>query len=187
MQMKRQLIIFPTDTVYGIGCSIYDLENIDKIYKLKNRARNKPLPCLCADLNQIEEVADLTEKERIIIENFMPGALTLIVKSKEEISKITGFNSIGVRIPNSATCIRLLSENGPMLTTSVNDSGAIPLNDYGQINSVYKNLVDLILPPNGESSNLASTVLQIVGGDINLIREGDIKLEDIKKLLAECQ
>lgn len=175
----NRLIIFPTDTVYGIGCSIFDLENIKKIYKIKNRQINKPLACLCADIKQIEAIAYLDERAKRIINTFLPGPLTIILKSKEEVVNKIGYKTIGVRIPNYPTALEILSKYGPMLTTSVNDSGATPINEYAEIVSKYFNLVDEIYPPCGESSNLSSTVISYIDNEFKLIREGAISLNDI--------
>ena len=174
----NKLIIFPTDTVYGIGCHIFDLENIDNIYKIKKRSLDKPLACLCANLNQIESIAYVDEKTKKIINKFLPGPLTLILKSKQEVVEKIGYKTIGVRIPNNGLALEILSNIGPMLTTSVNDSGETPINEYEEILLKYNNLVDKIYPPYGESSNLSSTVVSVVDG-FKVLREGAISLNDI--------
>ena len=177
-------MIFPTDTVYGIGCSVFDKEGMEKIYEIKHRPKDKPLACLCANMKQIDEIAYLNDKARKIINVFMPGALTLILKAKENVKEITGFDTIGVRIPNSKIALKILIENGAMLTTSVNESGKMSLNDYNQIVDEYGKLVDKVYKPNGEkSSNKASTVLSIINGEIKILREGEITLEEIKNVL----
>lgn len=179
-----KILIFPTDTVYGIGCSVFDKEGMEKIYEIKHRPKDKPLACLCANMKQIDEIAYLNDKARKIINVFMPGALTLILKAKENVKKITGFDTIGVRIPNSKIALKILIENGAMLTTSVNESGKMSLNDYNQIVDEYGKLVDKVYKPNGEkSSNKASTVLSIINGEIKILREGEITLEEIKNVL----
>ena len=73
------VIIFPTDTVYGIGTKIFDVEGIEKIYKIKNRPKDKPLACLCASLEQIKDIAEVTEDAEKLIKEFLPGALTIIL------------------------------------------------------------------------------------------------------------
>ena len=173
-----KLIIFPTDTVYGIGCYIYDVYNIDKIYQIKNRSKDNPLACLCSSLEQIKSSAYTDDKIDEIIDRFLPGALTLILKSKEEVKEKIGYETIGVRIPDNKLALKILNEVGPMLTTSVNDSGCSPMNEYDDIVSKYQNVVDEIYPPCGKSSNLSSTVISCVDG-FKVIREGTISLNDI--------
>lgn len=173
-----KLIIFPTDTVYGIGCHIFDLENIDKIYKIKKRSKDKPLACLCSSLEQIESIAYTDDKIKKIIDKFLPGPLTLILKSKEDVIEKIGYKTIGVRIPNNITALEILNNIGPMLTTSVNDSGEVPMNEYEDIVNKYNNVVDEIYPPCGKSLNLSSTVISCIDG-FKVLREGVITLNDI--------
>ncbi len=113
----------------------------------------------------------------------MPGPFTLILKAKPNICDIVGFDTVGVRIPNSALALDILNKMGPMTTTSVNDSGSVALNDYETIYNKYNDLVDEIYKPCGESSNLASTVVKIENDEIKILREGAIKLSDIKKII----
>ena len=175
----NKLLIFPTDTVYGIGCSIYDTHNIDRIYEIKKRDKSKPLACLCANLRQIKSIAYVDEYATKLIEKYLPGGLTLILKSKKEVYEKIGYETIGVRIPDCNIALEILNEYGPMLTTSVNDSGEKPINEYEEIVSKYSNLVDEIYPPYDKSSNLSSTVVKIIDGKVELLREGSIKYNDI--------
>ena len=174
----NKIIIFPTDTVYGIGCHIYDVDNIEKIYQIKKRSKDKPRACLCATLDQIESIAYVDERIKKIISNFLPGPLTLILKSKEEVVEKIGYKNIGVRIPNNKTALKLLTEVGPMLVTSVNDSGDAPMNEFDDIVEKYGKFVDEIYPPCGKSSNLSSTVISCVD-DFKVLREGTITINDI--------
>lgn len=178
----NKILIFPTDTVYGIGCSVFDKKNIEKIYEIKHRPSNKPLACLCANINQIEKLAFVSEKERKVIDTFMPGVLTIILRAKDNVKNVTGFDTIGVRIPNSKIAKKILLENGPMLTTSVNESEEKPLNDYEEIKQRYGNFVDKIYQTNEKSSNIPSTVVSLLSGKINVIREGKIKKAQIEEI-----
>ena len=177
-----KVIIFPTDTVYGIGTPIFDVEGIKRIYDIKKRPKEKPLACLCANLEQIKSIAYLNEKAIKLINEFLPGALTLILKSKEEVFEKIGYKTIGVRIPNSKIALDILKENGPMLTTSVNESGSVPLNEYDDIKKNYNDLVDYIYNTDRQSSNIASTVVLINGDSIKVLRAGEISLEDILRI-----
>ena len=176
------VIIFPTDTVYGIGTPIFDVEGIKRIYDIKKRPKEKPLACLCANLEQIKSIAYLNEKAIKLINEFLPGALTLILKSKEEVFEKIGYETIGVRIPNSKIALDILKENGPMLTTSVNESGSVPLNEYDDIKKNYDDLVDYIYNTDRQSSNIASTVVLIDGDSIKVLRAGEISLDDILRI-----
>ncbi len=178
-----KVIIFPTDTVYGIGTPIFDIEGIDRIYKIKHRPKDKPLACLCADINQIESIAYVTEDAKKLINKFLPGALTLILKSKDEVFKKIGYKTIGVRIPNSKIALDILKENGPMLTTSVNESGEVPENEYEDVLKDFGKYVDKVYDTDHKSSSVPSTVVLINDNSFKILREGEIKEEEIKNLL----
>ena len=177
------VIIFPTDTVYGIGTKIFDTEGIKKIYEIKNRPLDKPLACLCASIDQIDNIAYLTEDSKKLINKFLPGALTLILNAKDEVVEKIGYKTIGVRIPNSSVALEILRKNGPMLTTSVNESGAVPLNEYDDIYKIYNGLVDKIYKPITNSLSIASTVVLVKKDEVKVLREGPITKEDIENAL----
>lgn len=177
-----KLIIFPTDTVYGIGCPIFDINSIHKIYDIKHRSLEKPLACLCYDLAQIEEIAEVNEKVKRLITAFMPGALTLILKAKSMVTAKIGYKTIGVRIPNSKLALSLLKENGPMLTTSVNESGEEPLSSYEEIVHAYGSIVDQVYPAEESFSNISSTVIDCTEESLKLLREGTISLKQINEI-----
>lgn len=174
-----KVIIFPTDTVYGIGTPIFDIEGIKRIYEIKHRNKNKPLACLCADLNQIEEIAVVDEQAKALIHKFLPGALTLILKSKEAVVQKIGYETIAVRIPKHEVALKILKENGPMLTTSVNESGSVPINEYEDIKKIYEDKVDAIYETHTPSSNISSTIVCCLNGKLEITRQGEIKLEDL--------
>lgn len=174
-----KVIIFPTDTVYGIGTPIFDVDGINRIYSIKNRPKDKPLACLCSDIMQIEEIAYLNDKARLLIKRYLPGALTIILRCKDSVYNKIGYETIGVRIPNHKIALDILKKNGPMLTTSVNDSGCVPLNEYDMIYDKYNGLVDHIYNTDTSSSNVSSTVVMCIGDELKLIREGEIKFNEL--------
>ena len=178
-----RVIIFPTDTVYGIGTQIFDIDGINRIYNIKNRPLDKPLACLCSNLKQIEDIAILNDDAKKLINAFLPGGLTLILESKEIVKNKIGYQTIGVRIPDSEIALKILDENGPMLTTSVNDSGSEPINSYEEIVNKYNDVVDKIYKNDKKLLEIPSTVVKIIDKELVVLREGAIKKEDISKLL----
>ena len=177
------VIIFPTDTVYGIGTKIFDIDGINKIYDIKKRPKDKPLACLCSSLEQIKMIAEVSKSAEKLINRFLPGALTLILDSKPEVVDKIGYKTIGVRIPNSKLALEILNENGPMLTTSVNESGFKPINEYDLIVKEYGDCVDKIYKSNEKSSNVSSTVVLLKDNDIKVLREGEITISMINDCL----
>lgn len=178
----NKLIIFPTDTVYGIGASLYDKENINKIYEIKGRSFNKQLPVLCSSIEQAEEFAILNENALKLAKAFWPGPLTLVLETKEKLFNFSGEKTIAVRIPNHKETLLLLAEVGPLKTTSVNKSNEIPLNDYDTIFEIYNNKVDYIYKNKENSLGQASTIINLVD-EIKVLREGGITFDEIIKIL----
>lgn len=176
------VIIFPTDTVYGIGTKIFDLEGIKRIYDIKKRPKEKLLACLCASLEQINSIAVVDDIAKKLIKTFLPGALTIILNAKEEVTNKIGYKTIGIRIPNNSIALKILEENGPMLTTSVNESGNVPLNEYDAIYKEYHTLVDKIYDTNSTSINISSTVVLVINNEVKILREGPIT----EKQILDC-
>lgn len=180
--MKNKLYIFPTDTVYGIGAKLYDKSAIDEIYNIKGRDFNKPISVLCSNIEQIKEFAIMTNDALIIANNFWPGALTIILKTNDKYYSITKEETIGVRIPNHKKALKLINELGPLKTTSINKSGEEPLNDYNSIYERYNKENIHIYKNDEEISKVSSTVIDLTN-NLKVIREGDIKLNDILGVL----
>ena len=177
------VIIFPTDTVYGMGGRIDDIEALQKIYKLKRRPKEKRLAVLCASIEDIDKIAYLTEDAVKLINEYMPGGLTVILKTKEEFCNEFIFETIAVRIPNHELALRILRENGPMATSSVNVSGSVPLNDYIDIVKKFGNDVLYVYPNAVISQNESSTIVDLSKNGCTLIREGNLKFQEIVKFL----
>ena len=177
------VIIFPTDTVYGIGAKISDSLAMDKIYEIKHRPKEKRLSVLCANIDDIEKIAYVTDLAKRLIKEYMPGGLTLILNSREEVRSEYIFETIAVRIPKHELAIRILTENGPMATTSVNTSGKAPMNDYIEIVKHFGDEVLYVYPNTLVSSKVSSTIVDLTSDEVVLIREGKLKFTEITNFL----
>ena len=177
------VIIFPTDTVYGIGGKVNDIEALNKVYEIKRRPKDKRLAVLCSSVEDIKSIAIVNEKAEKLIDKYMPGALTIILKSRYEVRNDFVFETVGVRIPNHELALRILKENGPMATSSVNISGSEPLNDYVEIAREFSDKVLYVYPNVNIPSKVSSTVIDLSNDECILIREGDIKFSEIVKFL----
>lgn len=182
-----KVIIFPTDTVYGIGSPIYDKEGQERIYTIKHRDHSKPLAVLCANLEQIKAIAEVNEIAEKLINKFLPGAVTFILPAKEKVREIMQISTIGVRIPNSKLALSILEAEGPMATTSVNESGEKPLDTYEEICAVYQDKVEKIYKKTEPSSSLASTVIDVTGSNFKVLREGAITLKMVLDFVASLK
>jgi len=184
---NKNIYIFPTDTVYGIGCSLFDEEAQADIYKIKSRKKDKPFAVLCSSLEQIKEIAIVDQVSELLINKFMPGALTLILPAKEKTAKILGIETVGVRIPNHVIALNLIDDLGPMTTTSVNKSGNEPLNDYYDIVDQFGDEVENIYKNKYMSSNLSSSVVFVSNNEVKVLREGAYSEKNIKEALNSIE
>lgn len=184
---KGDIIAFPTDTVFGLGCVSNNLEAINKIKAAKGRDEKKPLPMMCSDLRMMERVAVLNDKVRKIVEHFTPGAITLILNKKEEVpSYVTnGFDTIGIRIPNNQMILDIINElDKPLLVTSANISNTPSLKYYRDVYRELNGKIDGLVMADA-LSDVASTIVDMTTDDIKIIREGIVKEKDIKEVLNE--
>lgn len=175
------IIIFPTDTVYGIGCNCFSEKAIRKIFKDKSRPEQKPINVLTNNIEKIQKVAkNISKKEEEVIKKYMPGALTIILNKKEEVPSIltAGLDSIGVRIPNNKIALDILKNfEYPLATTSVNISGNMPGIELEDFLNEFKDKVDIIIDGGKSEIGIASTIVRIDEDEkINILREGNIKL-----------
>ena len=165
-----KIIIFPTDTVYGVGAIYQDQKGIEKIYEMKRRDYGKPLAVLCSDITQVEQIGELPNYAYKYTK-YWPGALTIICKKKDS----TG--TIALRIPNSNVARTILNHFGPMSTTSVNYSGERELNDIDEIYNTFKDKADYLIIDKQELSKVPSTIISCIKEEVEVIREGSIKIE----------
>lgn len=176
-----KVIIFPTDTVYGIGTNLFDKEGIRRIYEIKGRDFDKPLAVLVSNLDALERVALISSDAKRLMDVFWPGALTIILSTTKVYYEKTGEKTIGVRMPNHPKALEIIESYGQGLfkTTSVNQSGMSPLNEYETIHENYGNLVDAIYPNDQRISLVSSTVVDLTATEIKVLRKGDITLDMI--------
>lgn len=171
--LKGKVVVFPTDTVYGIGALYNDLEGIEKIYKIKKRNQNKPLAILTSTRNIDSYVNAISKDAKDLMNEKWPGALTLIFEKSDKVSnKLTmGFKTIAFRMPNSKIALAILEHFGLMATTSVNISGEAPMNNIDEICEKFKDDVDYIVKDRASFSTIPSTIIDVSGNEIKVIRK----------------
>ena len=177
------VIVFPTDTVYGLGCNPYNHDSVLSLYEIKKREKTKPFPVLGYSKEELEKIAEFSPLEEKIAEKFWPGAITLILKVKDqEIQKSLSLGEkIAVRVPNNKCALALLKECKLLVGTSANISGASPFNDPKECT---ENLTgyDLFIDGGIISSEGESTIVEIENNDVKILRKGSISEEMIKEL-----
>ena len=177
---KGGIVIFPTDTVYGIGCNPYNRNSVKKIYELKSRAKIKSLPVLAYSLDIVKEIALIDEFTEKIIKKYWPGPLTLILElTDQKLKKSLNLeNKIAVRIPDSKCTLKLLEKCKLLVGTSANISGN---SSYTNPENCIKNIknYDIFLNGGTITSKGESTIIEIENEEIKIIREGSLKIKDI--------
>ena len=179
--------IFPTDTVYGLGCNALDSSAIDRLFNLKNRNYSKPINVLVSNYEMLDLLVQKVSKlEKTLIENFWPGALTIIFDKKESVSNILTANlgTVGVRMPHNPIALELINKVGlPLATTSANLSGNTPgislLDFYNDFNSK----IDFIIDSGNSEIQIPSTIARVENNEIIILREGSITINDIRNVV----
>ncbi len=170
------VIIYPTDTVYGIGCSIFDPKAIERVYAIKARDRSKPFSFICSDLSHISEYAKVSNSAFRLMKRLIPGPYTFILPASRlkqlPRSMISKRQEVGIRVPDNETCRLLLKELGtPILNASVDEENGEFMNEPGVIHDRYAHRVDLMLD-GGNSILEYSTILDLTGEKPVVVREG---------------
>lgn len=178
---KGGVVIFPTDTVYGVAANSLDEDAIKKLYELKGRNDNKPICVLTSSMDKIEKIAYVREEEQKIIDKYMPGALTIILDKKDEVSDIltSSLKTVGVRIPNNEIALKILSKlDYPLATTSANISGMKAAVKKEDLITEFDNKVDIIIDGGVTDLKISSTIVKIENNEIKVLRQGSIKIAD---------
>ena len=178
---KGGVAVFPTDTVYGIGCNPYNVNSVKKIYEIKSRDEIKSLPVLAYSLDIVKEITIIDKFTEKIIKKYWPGPLTLILTLTDQKLKesLKLQNKIAIRIPDSKCTLKLLEKCKLLVGTSANISGN---SSYTNPDECIKNIknYDIFLNGGTITSKGESTIIEIENDEIKIIREGALKMEDIR-------
>jgi len=184
-----ELVIFPTETVYGIGANALDTLAVGKIFLAKGRPSDNPLIVHLADKRKINEVADdITEVEQELIDNFMPGPFTLILKKKPIIPNVVtaGLDTVAVRIPNNIIAKGIITFSGvPIAAPSANISGRPSGTSIEDIRKELEGKVSAIVDGGKTEIGIESTVVKVVDEIPVIIRPGKVTPEEIKKVCGK--
>lgn len=179
--MSWQTALVKTDTVCGLVCKVDSPEAIDKIYELKGRDRSKPLILFGGSLDALKEFAEgWYLKVESLAHHYWPGPLTIILPRSKKLPDCVnpGFDSIGLRVPDSKSVMKLLKEApaGVLLSTSANLSGEPEFTDFELAKEAFADKVDLILEPEADekSSGEASTVVKFEEDNMTVLRQGEV-------------
>ena len=178
------IIVFPTDTVYGIGCDPYNKKSVDKIYQIKHRPKTKPFPILAYSIDVVSEIVEFDKDSKKIANRFWPGPLTLILKLKDEkLKKSLNLNEkIAIRVPNNQCLLSLLNNSKLLIGTSANPSGE---SSFTKSEDCYQRIreYDVFLDGGDIKGGGESTILEMVKGKPIIHRTGMLKKEEILEFL----
>src|SRR3990172_3320178 len=168
------VIVYPTDTVYGIGCDITKKNAIERIVQIKARTLKKPFSFTCSDLKHISHYAEVTDSNYRILKRFLPGPYTFILPATKYVPQLLRAKqkTVGIRIPDHPVTLALVQELGnPLLSTSANLTGDDVITDPDEIERVFGKLVDMILQC-GMLSNTPSSVVSLADNKVEVLRKG---------------
>ena len=180
---KGQIIAFPTDTVYGIGCNPFNKHAISKIYNLKKRNGEKRFPILGFSRKELEKIVDFNSDAEKISERFWPGPITLVLPVRKEISeKIENNGKLAVRVPNNECILSILKQCKLIVGTSANISGEKSILDSEEL-KIKLSKVDIVVDGGKITSRGESTIIDFVDEKLKIIREGCISKKEIDDIL----
>lgn len=180
------LIAFPTETVYGLGVIFDNEQSYERLINVKRRPPEKPFTLMCGSLDDIKKYAYVNKLAQKLIDAFMPGQFTIILKAKENLPRwvVSKEGNVGIRISDDKFVQNLIIETGkPLLVPSANRSGENPCHTSNEVKDSLGNDLDAIII--GESvSNIPSTIV-FVDDSIHIIRLGEISESEIKNVIKE--
>jgi len=168
------VIGYPTDTIYGVGCDLFNPEAVRKTRRLKKTGANKPLSFICSDLKDISRYAYVSTQAYKIMKRLLPGPYTVILKATKLVPKIamTRQKTVGIRIPDNRICLALVKELGhPIISTSVNKPGEGLYSDPAEIDERFGRQLDLVID-GGLIVAEHSSIVDLSGDTPEVIREG---------------
>ncbi|MGE5816655.1 MAG: L-threonylcarbamoyladenylate synthase [Deltaproteobacteria bacterium] len=175
---RGEVIIFPTETLYGLGADALNSQAVEKVFQLKGRERNNPIPVLIADPAMLDMlVAAIPERAKALMEHFWPGPLTLVMPARSDIPKplINATGGIGVRISSQPVATQLVAGlRRPLTGTSANPSGKEPARTVDEAKGYFSGTIEIFIDGGKLKSKTGSTVLEVLDSEVKIIREGEI-------------
>ena len=183
------LVIFPTETVYGLGTNALDENAVKRLLEVKGRSR-KPISVVVSDLDHVERIAEPNEVAMKLMEKFFPGPITVIVKKKDTIPSIVtaGTDKIGIRMPDYKIPLKLAEFSGvPVTSTSANISGKPSPTKPEHVMEDFMGKIDAILDAGETPLKIESTVVDTTTKPPRVLRVGAISLNEIEKVVGEVE
>ena len=170
--------IIPTDTVYGITCSVFNKEALERLFKIKGRDENKPPVVLISSVEELNLFGiEVNDQAKIFMKKFWPGKVSIIFDIKSELLYLDKGLGLAVRFPNDENILKFLRQTGPLATSSANVQGQPPAKNINEAKNYFNKEVDFY-EDGGELNSEPSTLVRIVGDKIEIIRQGAVKIKE---------
>lgn len=181
---RGDLVVYPTETVYGLGADALDPAAIERVYEAKDRPRDRPVSMALPDVSVAADYVRITESERAFCERFLPGPVTVLLERTERVpdALVAGRDRVGVRVPDHEIARELARRTGPITATSANRSGAESARQIGGIDPSIRERA--VVVDGGETAGGESTVVDVDAGEI--VRRGKL-VDEIDTWLTELQ
>ncbi len=175
------IVVYPTDTLYAFGVDIYNKDAVKKVFEVKKRPLDNPLPVAVSTLVDIEKIAFVSDIARDLAEYFLPGPLTMILNKKSVILDVVtgGLDNVAVRIPDNDVALELLSRYGPITVTSANVHGKEVPDIISDIKMQFNSDDVAVYLDYGKLTGLPSTIVDMTAGKPRIVRDGAITKEEI--------
>lgn len=183
------VVAYPTDTVYGLGADILNPEAIERVFEIKGRPADAPLPVLLSGVEQLAAVVDSPPNAaHELASQFWPGALTLVMRTSLSLpAALLREGRVAVRVPDDPMCRRLIERLGrPITGTSANKTGCPAATTGDEVRAQLGDTVDYVLDAGRSGGGLPSTVVQVTDDEVTILRQGAIPADVIRAALAEC-
>ncbi|HXG07737.1 MAG TPA: L-threonylcarbamoyladenylate synthase [Nitrososphaera sp.] len=181
------VVVFPTDTVYGIGCDPYNDEAVARVFAIKGRNKTKPLPVLAYNTEAAESIVILGNAGKALARRYWPGALTIVAPIKDHRicrTLTAGSSSLAVRVPANKCVLSLLSHCGYIVGTSANRSGEKPPTSFQEVLASSLDDYDALLDGGQTEKGLESTIVDITGKP-KILREGAVSMREVLEVLEK--
>jgi len=181
-----RIIVYPTDTIYGVGTNALDPVAVLRIFEVKRRPLENPLPVAVAGMEMAERLAVVTTEAQMLMESFWPGALTLVLPKKDIVPDLvtSGCLGLALRAPDHRVPLKIIEMIGlPLIATSANIHGAASCKSAQEAVSQIGDRVDLVLD-GGATAGAASTILDLTGARPRVLREGPVTGTMLRQVLG---
>jgi tRNA threonylcarbamoyl adenosine modification protein (Sua5/YciO/YrdC/YwlC family) len=188
--LRGELVVLPTDTVYGVGADAFSAVAVDALLAAKGRDRSMPVPVLVASAPMVEAIVDdLSDVARALTDAFWPGALTLVVRHTSHLAWDLGETkgTVAVRMPDHEVALEMISRTGPLATSSANRSGHPPAATMLDARLQLGATVAVYLDGGPTSAAVASTIVDVTGEKPRLLRVGAIELDRIREIAPDVE